>query len=317
MAPLRAPRDLEALRAGGKSALAAALAAVEGETLDTQSLRVLDACYCVGTAHVIGLTGPPGVGKSTLTAALVQALRAADRTVGVIAVDPSSKRSKGAMLGDRARIVVDAEDAGVFVRSLAARERLGGLAAAALPAVVLMRAVYDTVLIETVGVGQSETAIEQVADTVLFAIQPASGDALQFMKAGIAEIPDIAVITKADLGAVADKAARDLQSALKVVAAKDDAWTVRVHKVAAPTGAGMHDLLRTIDAHRAYLQSSGRLRLQRAAQGEAWLEDMIREEFGRRGLRAWQATARPASGTSPFSRFAPLLRQTDDVLSVG
>ena len=160
---------------------------------------------------MIGLTGPPGVGKSTLVSALVRAWRAQARTVGVIAVDPSSRRTGGALLGDRTRIDVDPEDQGVFVRSLAARERLGGLADLAAAAMVLMRAIYDIVLVETVGVGQSETEIAEIADTVVFAVQPGSGDSLQFMKAGIVEIPDVALVTKADLGAIAERAKRDLE----------------------------------------------------------------------------------------------------------
>ena len=149
---------------------------------------------------MIGLTGPPGVGKSTLVSAFVRAWRERGRTVGVIAVDPSSRRTRGALLGDRTRIDVDPDDQGVFVRSMAARDRLGGLADLCAAAMVLMRALYDVVLIETVGVGQSETEIAEIADTVVFAVQPGSGDSLQFMKAGIVEIPDIALVTKADLG---------------------------------------------------------------------------------------------------------------------
>ena len=165
-------------------------------------------------AQVIGLTGPPGVGKSTLIARLIEALRAEDRSVGVIAIDPSSRRSGGALLGDRVRLALDAEDPGVFVRSMAARGRLGGLAAEAFAATLLMRAVYDRVIVETVGVGQSETDIAIVADTVVLCVQPGSGDSLQYIKAGIAEIPDIAVIGKADLGSIALKAQSDLEAAL-------------------------------------------------------------------------------------------------------
>ena len=126
-------------------------------------------------AHVIGLTGPPGVGKSSLVSRLIEAYRARGRTVGVITVDPSSRRCGGALLGDRARIDVDPEDQGVFVRSMAARGRLGGLAALTPAAVVLMRAVYDQVIVETVGVGQSETEVAAVADTVVFCVQPGLG----------------------------------------------------------------------------------------------------------------------------------------------
>ena len=161
---------------------------------------LLDAAWREPRAHVVGITGPPGVGKSSLCAALVAAWRKAGQTVGVIAVDPSSKASGGALLGDRVRIVHDSADEGVFVRSMAARDRLGGLADQTLAAMVVMRALFDRVLIETVGVGQSETDVAGVADTVVFCVQPGSGDSLQFMKAGIVEIPHVIVVTKADLG---------------------------------------------------------------------------------------------------------------------
>ena len=148
----------------------------------------------------IGLTGPPGVGKSTLTGALVKHYRAQGRRVAVLAVDPSSRRTGGALLGDRARIASDPSDKDLFVRSLAARDHLGGLAELAMPALVLFRALYDVVLIETVGVGQSETEVADLADLVVFCAQPSSGDALQFMKAGVAEIPDLVVVCKAPRG---------------------------------------------------------------------------------------------------------------------
>ena len=174
------------------------------------------------------------------------------RTVGVIAVDPSSRRTRGALLGDRTRIDVDPEDQGVFVRSLAARDRLGGLADLAAAAMVLMRAVYDVVLVETVGVGQSETEIAEIADTVVFAVQPGSGDSLQFMKAGIVEIPDIALVTKADLGAIAERAKRDLEGALGIALGKGG-WLPPVLLVSATTGQGVDAALDAVARHQAFL----------------------------------------------------------------
>ncbi|MBL8673659.1 MAG: ATP/GTP-binding protein, partial [Rhodospirillales bacterium] len=191
---------LAALRAGGKPALAAALARLERDPDSDASRRLLDEAYRHPRAHVVGVTGPPGVGKSTLLSSLIAEWRGRGRRVGVIAVDPSSRRTGGALLGDRARLATDPGDAGVFVRSMAARDRLGGLAELTLGAMVVMRALFDVVLIETVGVGQSETDVAGVADTVLFCVQPGSGDSLQFMKAGIVEIPDIVAVTKGDLG---------------------------------------------------------------------------------------------------------------------
>ncbi|MDX6726738.1 MAG: GTPase, partial [Baekduia sp.] len=146
--------------------------------------------------HVVGVTGPPGAGKSTLLSELCRAWRALDRTVAVLAVDPSSKRSGGSLLGDRARIVFDPEDRGLFIRSTATGQRLGGLAPATRAAAQALAAAFDVVVIETVGVGQSETEVGEVADTVAVIVQPGSGDTLQFLKSGIMEIPDVLVVTK-------------------------------------------------------------------------------------------------------------------------
>ena len=231
---------------------------------------------------MIGLTGPPGVGKSTLVSALVRAWRARGRTVGVIAVDPSSRRTGGALLGDRTRIDVDPDDQGVFVRSLAARDRLGGLADLAAAAMVLMRALYDVVLVETVGVGQSETEIAEIADTVVFAVQPGSGDSLQFMKAGIVEIPDIALVTKADLGA-ASPSGRSATSRVPSASFREGAAGCRRSCWCRPRpGRGSKPRsTRSRTIRRSSLPIS---RARRAARGEAWLERWVREEFGRRGL---------------------------------
>lgn len=293
---------LDALLRGGKPALARALARIEAAPREEATLALLDAAWAAPRAHVLGLTGPPGVGKSTLAAALVRAWRARGQTVGVIAVDPSSRRTRGALLGDRARIDVDPTDPGVFVRSMAARERLGGLADLCAAATVLMRAAFDRVLVETVGVGQSETEVAEVADTVLFAVQPASGDSLQFMKAGIVEIPDIAVVTKADLGAPAERAKRDLEGALSLAAGFGGGWRPPVLLVAAPSGEGVEALVEAVEAHARHAAGPERA-ARRAAQGRAWLERWLREEFGRRGA-ARVAGLLPGiaadAGTSPF-----------------
>ena len=294
--------SLDELRRGGKAALARALASAEAAASNETTLTLLDAAWAQPRAAVIGLTGPPGVGKSTLVSALVRAWRAQRRTVGVIAVDPSSRRTRGALLGDRTRIDVDPEDQGVFVRSLAARERLGGLADLAAAAMVLMRAVYDVVLVETVGVGQSETEIAEIADTVVFAVQPGSGDSLQFMKAGIVEIPDIALVTKADLGPIAGRAKRDLEGALKI-APGSDGWRPPVLLVSATTGQGVDAALEAIERHQAYLGPERATR--RAAQDEAWLTRWVREEFGRRGAQRLGFGRLGGSG-SPFRRLARL-----------
>ena len=167
-------------------------------------------------AHVVGITGPPGVGKSSLLSRLVASWRALGRSVAVLAVDPTSRRSGGALLGDRARIEVDPADRSVFIRSTAAGDRLGGLAPATRAAASALAAAFDVVVIETVGVGQSETEVADLADTVAVVVQPGSGDVLQFLKAGIMEVPDVLVVTKADLGQIAKRAQSDLRSALRV-----------------------------------------------------------------------------------------------------
>jgi LAO/AO transport system kinase len=229
--------------------------------------------------HVVGVTGPPGAGKSTLLSALAAAWRAAGRTVAVLAVDPSSKRSGGALLGDRARIEADPADRGLFIRSAAAGERLGGLAPATRAAAQALAAAFDVVVIETVGVGQSETEVAEAADTVAVVVQPGAGDALQFLKSGIMEIPDVLVVTKADLGQPAIRAERDLRGALRSLGAPRTA-VVAVSSI--PPVAGIDDLVAALDAHRAALDlPAARTRARRLGA----LADFA-AEHGARGLRA-------------------------------
>jgi LAO/AO transport system kinase len=297
--------SLDALRA--KRALASALAALERDSDSDGSQRLLDEAWRHPKAHVVGVTGPPGVGKSSLCAALVAAWRKDGRTVGVIAVDPSSKASGGALLGDRVRIVHDSSDEGSFVRSMAARDRLGGLADQTLAAMVVMRALFDRVLIETVGVGQSETDVAGVADTVVFCVQPGSGDSLQFMKAGIVEIPHLIVVTKADLGAAAERARTDVAGALSLATAAD--WPLKTLAVSSRNGAGMEALMAALEAHRGHLDQDGRLVVARHRQSEGWLHEVLRERFGTRGLARLRALGLDASlsaGAQPFERLHQL-----------
>lgn len=293
------------LRAGGKAALARALARVEAAPADEATLATLDAAWVEPRAYVVGLTGPPGVGKSTLASAFVRSWRGRGRTVGVIAVDPSSRRTRGALLGDRTRIDVDPDDAGLFVRSMAARDRLGGLADLCAAATVLMRALYDVVLIETVGVGQSETEIAELADSVVFAVQPGSGDSLQFMKAGIVEIPDVALVTKADLGAIAERAKRDLEGALGLVPGAGE-WEPPVLLVSAQTGQGIDAALNTIDRHAAFVASG--LADRRMRQARDWLERWLHEECGRRGAARARTILPRVSADETVSPFRWLAR---------
>jgi LAO/AO transport system kinase len=302
---------LVGLRGGGKRAMAMALARLEAAAGEPQTLALLDAAYAGARGHVIGLTGPPGVGKSTLLSALIRAWRQRGRTVGAITIDPSSRRSGGALLGDRARIEADPEDQGVFVRSMATRGRLGGLAALTPAAMVVMRAVYDQVIVETVGVGQSETEVAAVSDTVVFCVQPGSGDSLQYMKAGIAEIPDIVVVSKADLGASAQKAKGDVEAALQLAPPAMTDWRVPIHLVSGQSGQGIDGLIDLLADHAAMLGQEHRLESRRAIQAAAWLRDALRDEFGRHGLaRAEDWLEGPATppGVSPFRRLRELAR---------
>jgi len=301
--------SLSTLRTGGKPALAKALAEIERHPDSDQTLALLDEAFAQPAAQVIGLTGPPGVGKSTLAGALINLYRRQGKTIGVIAVDPSSRLTGGALLGDRTRIRTDPDDAGIFIRSMAARDRLGGLADLSYGAMVLMRALFDVVLVETVGVGQSETEISLCADTVLFCVQPGSGDSLQYMKAGIAEIPDLVVVTKADLGQSASRARADVKGALSLTRSNPANWVPKVLLISAQTGAGLDELKQAIQDHGVWLEGDGRLAHRRAAQANAWLELAAKERWGRNGGRMRAAAA--SETDSPFRRLA-LLGQVID-----
>lgn len=230
-------------------------------------------------AHVIGVTGPPGAGKSTLLSALVHAWRARKRTVAVLAVDPSSRRSGGSLLGDRARIDFDPADRGVLIRSTAAGERLGGLAWATRSAADALAAAFDVVVIETVGVGQAETDVADVVDTVVVVVQPGGGDVLQFLKSGIMEIPDVLVVTKADLGQIAVSARRDLAAALRSLGSRE----TRVLAVSAlPPPSGVDELATALEEHRAGLDLTAR---RVAARRAAALTEFA-VEHGELGVRA-------------------------------
>jgi len=271
------------LRERDRSAAAAALNVIENRA-DREAARELLgelSPAAVGgepQAHVIGITGPPGAGKSTLLSALVSEWRERGRTVAVLAVDPSSKRSGGSLLGDRARIDHDPRDDGILIRSTAAGGRLGGLAAATREAAEALAPAYDVVVIETVGVGQSETDVEDVCDTVAVVVQPASGDVLQFLKAGIMEVPDLLVVTKADLGDVATRSRRDLGQALKAVGSAD-VPVLAVSSVPPPSGIG--ELADAFEEHRA--RTDLIQRRVRARRGAALRE--FTAEHGERALR--------------------------------
>jgi LAO/AO transport system kinase len=229
--------------------------------------------------QIVGVTGPPGVGKSSLLSRLVAGWRQRGRSVAVLAVDPSSRRSGGSLLGDRARIERDPADVAVFIRSTAAGDRLGGLAPATRAAATALACAFDVVVIETVGVGQSETEVADVADGVAVIVQPGSGDVLQFLKSGIMEIPDVLVVTKSDLGRVATRALADLRAALRSLGSEQTP-VVAVSSVSPP--AGIDELIEALDAHQARLQLPARRTRSRRMHA---LADYI-AEYGDRGLRA-------------------------------
>jgi len=254
-----------------------------GDQARTETERLLAEVSPATLGHeapgqIVGVTGPPGVGKSSLLSRLVAQWRARGRSVAVLTVDPSSRRSGGSLLGDRARIERDPSDDAVFIRSTAAGGRLGGLAPATRAAATALAVAFDVVVIETVGVGQSETEVADVADAVAVVVQPGSGDVLQFLKSGIMEIPDVLVVTKSDLGQVATRALADLRSALAALGSPPTA-VVAVSSIAPPSG--IEELVQALDAHRAGLDL--RARRVRSRRMHA-LADFV-AEYGDRGLR--------------------------------
>lgn len=263
-----------------------------------------------GHAQVVGLTGPPGVGKSTTTSAMVGVLRAQGRRVGVLAVDPSSPFSGGALLGDRIRMAEHATDDGVFIRSLASRGQLGGLAAAVPQALrVLDAAGYDVVLIETVGVGQAEFEIASLADTTIVLLAPGMGDGIQAAKAGILEIADVFVVNKADRDG-ASTLARDMRHMQSIggSAADPASWRPPILKTIAAQGEGIDAVVAAIDAHHDWLAAHGELDRRRhrraATEIEAIAIGELRARFGSvRGSAALDAAATAVlSGQSdPFT----------------
>jgi LAO/AO transport system kinase len=235
-------------------------------------------------SHRIGITGPPGVGKSSLAAALVRAFRKKGKTVGVLAVDPSSVRSGGALLGDRVRMALDPKDEGAFVRSLATGGELGGLARSVPVSVLLLSAAFDVVLVETVGIGQSETEVRHVVDTLLFVLQPGSGDAVQFLKAGIMEVPDLFAVNKSDQATFA-ATARDLKASLSALrAAGIVAEELSVATTSATTGEGVDALVRLLEAHRVELEAKEVLEIRRLEGTVAWLLSAFMRRYGEVGF---------------------------------
>jgi LAO/AO transport system kinase len=318
----------ERVAARDRGAVAAALNLLEDRRAPARAratalLSALPAGRLRAGGHLVGLTGPPGAGKSTLAAALIRAWREEGRRVGVLAVDPSSPLTGGALLGDRLRMLQPVPDDGVFIRSLASHGETGGLAVPVGPLTRVMLVAFDVVLVETVGVGQTEVDVAAHTDTTCLVVQPASGDTIQFLKAGIMEIPQVLAVNKADLGPLAERALVDLTLSLRRQGATgaaarggggagaagagtgagdpdadaDEAggeaaqaaeaaaeWEPPVVLVSATRQTGVRQLAEALQAHRAWLGQGGRLPAARRAQEVAWGLKRLREEFGRFGL---------------------------------
>lgn len=250
-----------------------------------------------GRATTIGLTGPPGVGKSTLSSALVRKARALGKSVGVVSVDPTSPFSHGALLGDRIRLSEHFTDDDVFIRSMASRGHLGGVAGATADAVLLMDAFgLDVVVIETVGVGQSEIEIAELAQTTLVALQPGSGDSIQVLKAGIMEIADVFVVNKAD-HPMANQLRREIRSMMEMLSFSG--WVPELVMTQALTGQGIDDLWSAIDRHVAYLNETGEILQKRR---EAFLHQVRQLALGRLERRLDVALSEErADGGDPYA----------------
>jgi len=286
--------DVPALAAGvrrrDRGAIARALNLMDDrrpEAADAAAdlLEALDPLLADGAARV-GVTGAPGAGKSTLLDAVARGLRGRGDTLAIVAVDPSSRRSGGALLGDRVRMRAGARDEGVYVRSMAARDRLGGLADATYAGVAVLAAAFDWVFVETVGVGQSEAEVAPLADHLLFVAQPGAGDLLQFMKAGILEWPDVFVVNKADQGALAERSAAELRAGLGLGRTRDAGWTPPVLLASARDSTGIDAVLDALSAHRVHLAASGGTARRRAEGRRAFVLEALRHRYGSFGLDA-------------------------------
>jgi LAO/AO transport system kinase len=277
---------VERVVAGERRALARAITHVESDTATGR--EVLAALYPrTGRAHTVGITGSAGAGKSTLVAALAREQRKRGRTVGIVAVDPSSPFSHGAILGDRIRMQDLTHDGGVFMRSMASRGNLGGLAETASGVADVMDAAgFDVVLIETVGAGQDEVEVATAAQTTVLVATPAGGDDVQSMKAGLMEVAQVMVVNKADL-AGADTALMQLRGLLAI--APPRAWQPPILKTVARTGEGVPELVDAIDRHQEHLRSSGHAADERRAHAEAQIISLARAALYRETLHTAEA----------------------------
>ena len=297
----------ESFAAGDRRALARALTWVESGLASGEEL--LKKARGAARARIVGLTGSPGSGKSTLADRLITAVRQRGETVAVLAVDPSSPFSGGAILGDRIRMMRHHKDEGVFIRSMASRGSLGGLAGATVAALTLLEAFgFDWILVETVGVGQSEVDIARVADTTVLVLTPAAGDAVQAFKAGVMEIADLIVVNKFDLPG-GERVVQELRATLEFAPPRPAGWKVPVLTTIAADGEGTAKLLAAIEKHHQHLQEHGLLeshRLERARFEIASVIQQLGQEGARKGEDLVQAVA--SGKLTPRQAAARLIR---------
>ena len=312
------------LQGGDRSAVPEALNLVDDERGEArqqarQLLDQLQRSHEVLRAQRVGITGAPGVGKSTLLDALVRTLRP-QRSVGILAIDPSSQQTGGALLGDRYRVRSGSRDEGVYIRSMAARNRLGGLADATSASAEILSAVFDFVFIETVGVGQSESEIARLVDSLVFVAQPGAGDMLQFMKAGILELPDVFLVNKADLGATAERTARELTAGLGLSSHRGDGWEPPVLLASAQDTTGIEEVIGAVEAHARHARENGNLARRRLAGRIHAVGDALISRYGSFGLEriggreALEIRVREAEEESAASLVHALSQEIEDAL---
>jgi len=303
--------DLDRARAGDARALARLISLVEDDSPQVRSV-IKDLLPGTGAARIIGLTGAPGVGKSTVTSALVGAFRAAGGRVAVLAVDPTSPFTGGALLGDRVRMQDHATDDQVFIRSMASRGHLGGLAASTPQAIrVLDAAGFELIIIETVGVGQAEVAIASLADSVAVLLAPGMGDAIQAAKAGILEVADLFVVNKADKPDT-QQVVRDLRNMIALAQHKKGDWKPPIVTTVAVKGEGIDELVCRLEEHWSWLTSTGELKKRRLARAREELTALAFAELRGRlaASRLDELAGRVADGTlDPFQAADELLAQ--------
>ena len=255
---------------------------VDGDSLE--NIKLLDSFHSKPKSHVLGITGPPGAGKSSLIDKLIAIIRKKKKTVGVIAIDPSSSKSGGALLGDRTRFQLNPNDGGVYVRSMAAKDYLGGVSELTYPSMTVMRSKFDFLIIETVGVGQSETSIKDIVDTVILCVQPGSGDTIQFMKSGIFEIPDLIVVTKCDMEKLSNQTFSDLSGSSSYFKNKNE-WDIKIILTSSHKNVGLNSLEKDIEYRWKWLNKENRLNKNRYSQDIEWMKSSVIREFGLVGLK--------------------------------